>query len=437
MDYLLKRGNRYYYNRRVPDPYREFDPRGLVRISLKTDCKKQAQRLAMQHNDQLELYWQKLLGSGSSHSHAQYQDAVVRAQALGFPYLPLQDITQMPVQQLAERILYLQKNNYVPAHVEAILGSVEKPQIKLDEALEKYFEIAKDKVLNKSPNQARKWYAPRKRAIRNLITCIGNKALPDLTRHDLLTFRDWWIERIKRNDLVANSANKDLIHVKTIVQTINDNLQLQLNTDFIFKKLLLEEDTEQTRMPFESDFIITHLLNPDRLKGLNEQAKWALYSIAETGAGLSEQVGLLPEDIILNCDIPHIIIRPRNKKLLKTKYRKRIIPLVGFALAAFKACPNGFTDYHDSPDRLSATIGKHLRENNLLPTEHHSVYSLRHSFQDRLLAVNAPDRVQADLMGHKFTRQSYGNGSTLKQKFEWMEKTKLCGIQPYSFSLLR
>jgi len=110
---------------------------------------------------------------------------------------------------------------------------------------------------------------------------------------------------------------------------------------------------------------------------------------------------------------------------LKTRYRKRIIPLVGFALEAFKACPNGFDEYRDRPDQLSAVLGKYLRDNDLFPSENHTVYSLRHSFQDRLLAANAPDRVQADLMGHKYNREPYGKGSSLEQKLEFMQKIQI------------
>ena len=136
----------------------------------------------------------------------------------------------------------------------------------------------------------------------------------------------------------------------------------------------------------------------------------------------------MSEDIFLDHEIPHIVIVPREKKALKTKYRKRVIPLVGYALDAFKACPQGFTSYRDRPDALSGVLSSYLKKNKLLPSDKHTVYSLRHSLQDRLLAVNAPDRVLADLMGHKFNRPTYGDGASLKQKMEWLEKIQLkCG----------
>jgi hypothetical protein len=65
--------------------------------------------------------------------------------------------------------------------------------------------------------------------------------------------------------------------------------------------------------------------------------------------------------------------------------------------------PKCFTDYINRQDSLSGVLSKYLKENKLLPTDQHTIYSLRHNFQDRLLAVNAPDRLQANLMGHKFS----------------------------------
>lgn len=126
--------------------------------------------------------------------------------------------------------------------------------------------------------------------------------------------------------------------------------------------------------------------------------------------------------ISLDTEIPHIVIRRKEKHALKTKYRRRTIPLVGFALDVFRQFPMGFPNYLDNPDPLSGVIGKYLRENDLLPSDKHSCYSLRHSFQERLLAVNTTDRVQADLMAHKFERPSYGDGASLIQKHEWLQR---------------
>lgn len=68
-----------------------------------------------------------------------------------------------------------------------------------------------------------------------------------------------------------------------------------------------------------------------------------------------------------------------------------------------------------------------MREHDVFPSQEHSLYSLRHSFQDRLILAEAPERIQADLMGHAISRPRYGDGAGLAQKAEWMEKISIEG----------
>jgi len=42
-----------------------------------------------------------------------------------------------------------------------------------------------------------------------------------------------------------------------------------------------------------------------------------------------------------------------------------------------------------------------MREHNLKPTPNHSLYSLRHTFKDRLRDAQAPEEIIDELMGHK------------------------------------
>jgi integrase len=392
---------------------------------LRTDSRRAARKLALDQNEKLENYWATLVTSGEKHNEQSYKQLLDRARLLGFSYHPSLEVAALPLGQIIDRLMHLEKEkHYKTEHVEAILGGQAPPELLLKEVLPKFWDLAKDKTLHKSPEQIRKWRNPRIRAMRNFINCVGNKPVHELSREDILRFRNWWIERISKGAVKAGSANKDLIYVKMIITTVADNLNIKLE-EYLFRKLLLSEDDAGKRLPFETDYITDVLLKPENLIGLNEQARYALYAFAETGAGASELTGLMPEDIILDHDIPHICIVPRHKKSLKTKFRTRKIPLVGYALEAFKACPDGFSEYRSRADILSNDIGNCLSENNLLPSDQHSAYSLRHSFQDRLLDVNTPDRVQADLMGHKFQRQEYGLGATLAKKLEFLQKIQL------------
>lgn len=424
MQNLLFRAGNWYFNKRIPSRIQEYDNRKFVRFSLKTDSKSQAVKLATAENIKLENYWQALIETGKKHSDEHYQKVMQRSSLLGFQYQPVEQLANGPINELLERLAYASQHGFTEKKVEAVLGGAEQPVIQLDDALAKFFDLSKEIVLNKSAHQVIKWKNPRKLAMRNLISCVGNKNLHELTRDNLLSYKNWWITRIEKDNVSPGTANKHFIYLKTIIGTVVENYKIELDVKHLFRKLLFEYDY-QPRLPLSSDQIINVVLNPINLKGMNDAHKNMLAVFSETGVSFSEQLGILPEDIFLNDAIPHIAIVPRKKNRLKTKYRKRIVPLIGFALAAFNRYPHGFTRHIKNADSATSAVNKYLRENDLLPSDKHSVYSLRHSFQDRLLAVNAPDRVQADLMGHKFHRPTYGDGATLFQKNEWLKKIVL------------
>lgn len=163
----------------------------------------------------------------------------------------------------------------------------------------------------------------------------------------------------------------------------------------------------------------TKIFATGALDGLNGEARALVYLVAETGMRLSEAAGLLPEDILADAEVPHVRVRP-NGRVLKTAQSEREIPLVGAALDVAKLYPKGFPRYRDK-DALSALVNKYLRAHKLLPTLGHTLYGLRHTFEDRLTAVEAPEKVVAMLMGHKWHRPKYGSGPTLEQKARWMQ----------------
>lgn len=424
MQHLLYRANTYYFNRRVPKEVKEYDPRALVRFSLQTDSRNQAKKLAALKNAELENYWNALVATGQKHTHNYFKQVVERTKLYGFSYKPCQILAAEPVEELIKRLLFINHPKLEEKQVEAVLGGVPEPLIMLDDVGTKYWSLTNDVKAAKSAYQYRKWQNPRKLALKNLLTSIGNKPIKDLVRDDFIKFRDWWLERIQKENLKNCGCNKNLKQLKTMIRTVAEHYRLELNTDHLFARLKLEDDTE-SRPPFSTEHILTVLLNQERLKGMSEENQAILMVFAETGVCVDELAGVLPEDIILNADIPHIIIQPRKGNKLKTKFRKRVMPLVGFALDSFKKYPRGFSHYIENPDSISSSIGKYLKENKMLPTAKHSTYSLRHSFQDRLTASKCIDRIQADLMGHKFSRETYGEGATLEDKYNELNKILL------------
>ena len=84
--------------------------------------------------------------------------------------------------------------------------------------------------------------------------------------------------------------------------------------------------------------------------------------------------------------------------------------------------PDGFSRYLGKASSLGQIVNKFLGHHKLRPTRDHCVYSFRHGFQDRLTAAEAPDRIQADLMGHRYIRERYGKGPSLEQKHKWLSR---------------
>lgn len=429
---IISRRAVWHYNRRVPRQYQNHDPRKIIRISLKTKCKKEAIKLAALESLKLEEYWNTLAESGQVYSHQDYINTVRRSSLLGFQFQHKTQLANGNLDDLVKRLLFVLDQQIQPKQAEAVLGVVEEPQIMLLDLLPRFWEFRKEVKLEKSEKKYKRWQNPRILAMNNFIAVVGNKPVQELVRQDLLDFKQWWIDQIQHKNMSVNTANKSMDFVKNIVETVCDNLKIKIDAEHIFKKLSFKKGRKQ-RLPFTTEHILKVLLNEEKLKGLSDHYRKIIQVFAETGIHVDEQINIRPENIFLDCEIPHVIIAPHGKERLKTEHRERTVPLVGFALDAFKAYPQGFSTIVKDVNSASTAIGKYLRENKMLPTKQHSLYSLRHSFQDRLTNADCPDRIQTDLMGHAFTgRIKYGVGASLEHNYTWLKKIQLKNVSHLS-----
>jgi len=177
--------------------------------------------------------------------------------------------------------------------------------------------------------------------------------------------------------------------------------------------LNFSEGEKRTRVPFSEGWIRDKLLAPGALSGLNKEARCILLGMVNTGYRPSEGQSLKAGHIRLDVDFPHITIEPEGRTL-KTGPSRRIIPLAGVSLEAFKECPEGFPRYFTSAG-LSATVNKFMRENALAETPEHTLYGIRHGFEDRMTDRDVEERIKADLMGHAISRERYGKGASLEK----------------------
>lgn len=410
---IMKRGSTYHLRKRVPVQYQDVEARKSVYMSLSTDSVSVAKRKApIIWQQQIEA-WEAKQAGDSADAERRYEAAQRLAKARGYRFLSAERVAELPRDVLLERMEAVAGRDGEPDLKEAaaVLGGAQEPPITVTRSLELYWSLAADKARGKSPDQLRRWENPRKKAIRNFVEVVGDKALPDITPDDMLDFRGWWLEKLESEGLTPNSANKDLIHLGDVLKTVNKMKRLGLVlplTDLSFK-----EDEAKTRPPFSESWIRDKLLAPGALAGLNKDARCILLGMVNTGYRPSEGAALTAATIRLDHNVPHISIEPDGRQL-KSVYARRVIPLTGVSLEAFRECPKGFPRYRESSASLSATVNKYLRGNGLLESPSHSLYSLRHGFEDRMLAAGIDDRIRRDLFGHRLNRERYGKGASLE-----------------------
>ena len=166
---------------------------------------------------------------------------------------------------------------------------------------------------------------------------------------------------------------------------------------------------------------------------MDDDLRWIVALISDTGIRLAEACGLKVSDVVLDGPIPHITIQPNGSRRLKTDASERKVPLVGASLwAAQQACVASvskegkflFPRYTKSgkcnANSASAALNKWLKN---YVDEGHVIHSFRHSMRDRLRAVECPSDVVDQLGG--WTRNSvgegYGSGYTLPVLHKWLK----------------
>ena len=427
--YLTARNGVWHYYRRVPIEYAHLDERHHIKLSTKIKVANdrtgtKAGRVAARMNETHEAYWRSLVENKAMAAKEAYTDAVKLARSLGLDYMPPSAWAEKPITEVLGRIETLLVDGRIenPALRKAALGGIEKPKIMLSDLFIEYEATQKTALSKMSADQVRKWKSAKKRAVEILIEQRGNKVLQELTREDALSFADWWEERVVSEGIGAGTANKNISHITGMMKAVDKRLQLRL--DNVFAGTRIEGGRDGRRSPFPVEFIRDTILADGALADLNDEARDIVLVAMETGARPSEIVNLSKARIRLTAGVPHIRIAAEGR-LLKTDHSERAVPLVGMALEAMRRHPDGFPRYFDKGSNLSAAVMKHFKKHGLLPTPQHSVYSFRHSFKDRLKAVEAPEELIDELMGHSTGKPTYGTGYSLEIKRRFIQAIAL------------
>ncbi|WP_082550026.1 DUF6538 domain-containing protein [Mesorhizobium sp. Root157] len=436
--HLAKRAGNYHYKRRVPSIVAHLDKRApVVRLSLKTSDLTLARRkrdLLEQADDSL---WASLIVDGDTDpARRRYEAARKRVEAFGFTFHTADDLRMIHnLDDLRRRLMAVEAAVRPQDVGMPLLGAVDVPQTTISKAFDVYCdEIVADELVNKSKVQKDQWKKVKRRAVNNFILLISDKPMVDITVDDAQKIYQHWLHRIapKNGKATAgpSSGNRDLGNLR-VLYSAYFKYQGDAQRKNPFDGFGFSMKQKRPRPPIPTEWIRDRIMKRGALAGLNEEARGILLIMIETGARPSEIANLEESALRLSHKVPYLAIEPRedpdDPREIKTESSRRMVPLIGVALAAAQRHNKGFPKYRNRENELSSALNKFLRTNHLFPSREHKVYSIRHSFEDRMKEGGLEDELRRILMGHTIDRPRYGSGGSL----EWRRKQLMQIVLPF------
>ena len=274
--------------------------------------------------------------------------------------------------------------------VSAVLDGEKTPVFMISSMVDEFERVVAASLVLKSERQRNKWRVPKHTALATFMDVIGgDRPINALTRTDTLAFRSFWQERIVSGEVAIDTANKSIGRISSMYRTINENRQLGLPA--FFENL---GGKDKQRVAYAPEFVQERILADGVLADLNAEARRVIYLVSEMGLRLSQACNLSRTTIRLNAPVPHVQIRPEGREI-KTDQSQRDIPLVGAALMAMR---EQIPPLSRQGGALSALVNQALEARRLRPHPGQTLYSLRHTFEDRLTAVGR--RANQDVLEH-------------------------------------
>ena len=370
-NHVLLRNETYYFLKRVPYDLKDYYSVKRLCFSLKTKSYSSALRLTKSVLQRLDDYW---LG--------------IRLQKMDIP------------------AIHLVKAN----------DNVDDSSPLISDALDLYLRLkgeGKDKTFIRTAN----------RNIEYIIKVLGNRPLKSYSSSDASKFRDWLMEQGMSNSTLKRVFSS----VKAIVNLSINEYGLDITNPFSKAYLPSIENEIRESIPLEDIRVIQ-----TESKKEDDELRWLLLLLSDSGMRLSEALGLSKDDINLNSNLPHVKLIPHKWRRLKARNSERCIPLIGASLLASKrilennngsiyAFPRYTSHIKTNTNSASAALNKWLKEQL---TGDYVIHGFRHSMRDRLRAVECPSDI-VDRVGGWITAgvgQSYGKGYPLEVISKWMNK---------------
>ena len=369
--YTYRKGGVYYFSKVVPQDLADFYAKPRIVRSLRTKSLSHAKTASRSLSARLEDYWLGL----------RLQRADV----------PAAHLLVIPREQLDSNL----------------------PTI--EDALELYLSV-------KGQSKGKLFFSHAKRNVSYVIACLGSRPLDCYSSADAATFRQWLSEK--------GLGSTSVIRVFSVIKAIvNFCIKEQgLDCKNAFSGVYLPSENNKKRYPIK-DTKLKRLQRECVL--LDDDIRWLVALVSDSGMRLSEAVGLLGDDLVLDAEQPHINLIKHPHRRLKTDASERIIPLVGCSLWAAmrikentssRFCfPRYCSETNCNSNSASAAINKWIKT---IVGSDAVIHGLRHGFRDRLRAVEAPVDMIDQLGGWSLRSvgQGYGDGYPLDLLHRWMDK---------------
>lgn len=164
------------------------------------------------------------------------------------------------------------------------------------------------------------------RNIQSVIELLGDRPIDEYSSSDAASYRDYLLKK----GLTTSTVKRNFAYIRSIF-----NLCIQehgLDCKNAFSRVYLPDlHDRKNRRPIPEEGI--EKIQQDCLIA-DDESRWLIALISDTGMRLSEAAGLHIDDIKLEGEEPHLDLKPHPWRTLKTGRSKREIPLVGASLWA-------------------------------------------------------------------------------------------------------
>jgi len=421
LKHAFLRGGVIYYQRAIPKDLQDRYPAKLIKTSLETGDVVEAKRKIEKLDREIEAEWALMRGNPEATPKSIQGQAVellrkhgLSADATSNDEIAIdlfRDHLDEKRQRYAGRdeVIYREADEsefLSPVEIKAaqIIAGTVKPT--LSDALELYLAV--------HPKRDTKRFEEHTRLVMKTLTdVLGDKPIEELSRSDGHKYVAAQIARGVKTGTIERYMNS----IRAIIGTWLREKEIDRTNPFSQIPIPKSGEDAEKRQPFTESELRTLF---DACKAKDDDVRWLTAILVDTGARLAEVAGLALDDLVLDAEIPHVVIQPHPWRSLKNTSSARSVPLLGHALwaaqrvkeSANKAQRFAFPRYTSAEGtkatHASGTIAKWIRSLKM----DHTAHELRHTMADRLRDVGCPQEVR-EAIGGWATRgiaAQYGKG---------------------------